>query len=392
MACRWFLGFLLILSWGCKLQAAQTVLAVPFFNQTNSSNLDWIGESIAEEMRESLDAQGVLALDREERLEAFRRLSLRPNAVLTHASLIKAGESLDATDVIYGHYELEQATEAGRGTLHITARILNLKRLKQGPEFSESGALEDLAVLEARLSWQALDFLSPKSAPPEEAFLRARPKVRLNALESYIRGLMADDPEQRQHFFTQAARLDEGYSQPCFQLGRWDFQKKDYRAAATWLARVTPGDTHYLEAEFFLGLSKYLLGDYAGAERCFQQVAAAIPLNEVYNNLGAAQSRLHLPSAIDSFRKAVEGDNTDPAYHFNLGYALWKAGQFDAAAESLSAALERNPDDEEAATLLDRAKRREPAHPGSQARERLKTNYEETAYRQLEAELGAKKD
>ena len=41
-------------------------------------------------------AHDVLALDREERLEAFRRLSIRPYALLTRASVIKLAESLDA--------------------------------------------------------------------------------------------------------------------------------------------------------------------------------------------------------------------------------------------------------------------------------------------------------
>ena len=45
--------------------------------------------------------------------------------------------------------------------------------------------------------------------------------MRLDAVESYVRGLLATlDPEQRHRFFTQAARLDEHYSQPCFQLGK----------------------------------------------------------------------------------------------------------------------------------------------------------------------------
>ena len=60
--------------------------------------MDWIGESISEAVRESLVSEGVLALEREDRLEAFRRLSLRPNAVLTRASMIKAGEALDASE------------------------------------------------------------------------------------------------------------------------------------------------------------------------------------------------------------------------------------------------------------------------------------------------------
>jgi hypothetical protein len=57
--------------------------------------VDWIGESIAEAVRESLVSKGVPALEREDRLEAFRRLSLRSNVVLTRASIIKAGALAD---------------------------------------------------------------------------------------------------------------------------------------------------------------------------------------------------------------------------------------------------------------------------------------------------------
>jgi hypothetical protein len=69
---------------------------------------------------------------------------------------------------------------------------------------------------------------------------------------------------------------------------------------------------------------------------------------------------------------------------------LWKAGQYPAAADSFRAALERNPNDDEAAALLGHAERRESPRPGSEGHERLKTNYEETAFRQLKAELGGK--
>jgi len=59
--------------------------------------------------------------------------------------------------------------------------------------------------------------------------------------------------------------------------------------------------------------------------------------------------------------------------------------------ESLRAVVERDPSDSEATTLLGRALKKEgprPGDPRSEARERLKTNYEEAAYRQLQAELG----
>ena len=372
---------------------ADTVLVLPFFNLSNSTNLDWIGESIAETIRESLTAADVLTLDREERLEAFRRLSIRPYALLTRASVIKLAESLDAGRVIFGQYSVTAGTAPSKGSLRITSRILDLKRIKQGPELNELGALEDLAAIETHLAWQALKAIAPKTAPSEEGFRAARPPLRVDAMENYIRGLVASAPEQKHRFFTQAARLDARFSQPCFQLGRLYTEKKDYRVALGWLQRVDRLDSHYFEAQFLLGICRYYTGDYAGAETSFKAVSEAVPLNEVFNNLGAAQSRLNEPQTLENLRKALEGDDADPDYYFNIGYALWKRGQFDDAAESFRAALARKPNDPDSTLMLGRCLSKSAPRPGdprSDGLERLKLNYEETAYRQLKAELGVK--
>src|SRR6185436_409978 len=133
--------------------------------------------------------------------------------------------------------------------------------------------LEDLGTLQTHLGWQTVAALNPKAVPDEREFMRARPAVRLDAVESYVRGLLATSAEQRHRFFTQAARLDEHYSQPCFQLGKIYWQRKDYKIAAGWFLRVSRSDPRYLESQFFLGLSRYYNGDFAGAEQAFQLVA-----------------------------------------------------------------------------------------------------------------------
>src|ERR1700686_2639153 len=145
---------------------ADTALVLSFFNHAKSANLDWVGESIAQSVRDSLASEGVLVLDREDRLEAYRRLSLRPGAEFTHASILKIGESLDASLVIYGSYDAPS-----KGNLRISARILDLQHTRQGPEFSESGAIEDLTTLEYRLSWQVLQQLKWKSTASLDEFL-----------------------------------------------------------------------------------------------------------------------------------------------------------------------------------------------------------------------------
>jgi Tfp pilus assembly protein PilF len=371
--------------------SAHSTLVLPFFNRSQDTNLNWVGESIGETVRESLASYGILVVRRGDRLEAYRRHSIRPEAVLTRASVIKVASTLDAERVIYGHFELAPAADPEKlDTLRITARILDLGRMQQGPEFLETGPLEDLANIETRLGWQALQFLAPKVAPSEQEFFALRPPVRVDAIENYVRGLLATTEEQKHRFFTAAARLDEKFPQPRFQLGRIYFEKKDYRVASGWLEGVTPAESHYYESQFMLGLSRYYLGDLESAGRHFLLVAGAVPLNEVWNNLGAVQLRQGKGEAIESLRKALEGDDADPDYHFNLGYAHWKAGRFDDAVASFRAVVQRRPDDAEATVFLGRSLKQDGPRPGdtrSEGRERLKHEYQEDTYRQLQAVL-----
>jgi tetratricopeptide (TPR) repeat protein len=372
---------------------ADTYLVLPFFNLSKSANLNWIGESLAETLREALSSEGLMALDRDDFVEAYRRLAIRPYSLLTTASVVKIGEAVDAEQVVFGGFDLKPVPDSSaksRGSLQITARLLDLKHMKQGPELREVGALEDLAALQGHLAWQLLRYLKPQGAPSEAEFRERHPGVRVDAIENYVRGLLAANPDEEHRFFTQAARLDSHYSQPCFQLGRLLWKKKEYKPAADWFQRVAPADVHYHEANFFLGLCRYYTGDFAGAQAAFESVARIVPLNEVYNNLGAAEFRINHPDALANFRKALEGDESDPAYRFNVGYALWRQGDFQAAAQQFRAVLELTPNDAQAGLLLARCGNGSGSRQGearTEGLERLKTNYEENAYWQLKAVL-----
>lgn len=382
----------------CAVQmAANTVVVLPFSNASRTPNLDWVGESVADTLREVIAWHGLMSLDREDRNEAYRRLGVRTDVRLTRATVVKLGQALDAGHVVYGEFELTPPPAGAantRGSLRITAHILDLKRMKQGPEFSEVGALEDLGAQQAHLAWQMLQFLMPKAAPSEADFRRQWPQVRVDAMESYIRGLLATNPEQKQKLFFQAARLEPSFSEPAYQLGVLALSKNDYRSASDWLQKVAKNDVHYRFARFYYGICRFQLGDYAAAQGAFETVAAEVPLNEVFNNLGAAQSRRNQPVAVETLKKALDGDPGDPAYHFNVGYALWKQGRFDEAAEHFRATLERDPQDAQATTMLGRCLAKsapKPADSKQEGLERLKTKYEESAYWQLKAVLQPEK-
>ena len=368
----------------------QSILVLPFANSTDVRGLDWIGESVAETLRDRLvDAGLPHVFERAERQEAYRRLSVRPYVPLTKATALKIGLSVDADLILYGDYEILAPASTAvtpQSSVRFTARVLDGRLLRAGLEFASTGRLEELAVLQNHLAWQTLQALTPAMAPSFTDFDRSHPPIRVDAIESYVRGLLAAKPEEKFRLLSEAAKLDERYSQAHFELGRLQLDRGHFRDAASWLDRVPPADVHHWEALFLLGIARYRAGEYGAAEQAFERVLVDLPLSRVLNNLALAQARLGRAKSGENLAKAREDDPTDADYSFNAGYLLWRQGQFKAAIAPLEEALSHNPHDGEAAMFLGLCQRADPAslkEAPLEGRERLKTRLDETAYRQL---------
>ena len=348
-------------------------------------------------MIDILASKGLLTTDRAVVEDSFRTLRLKPFGQLSAASAMKLGEAADAERVVFGAFAFTPAptgTEDTVGTIRITARALDRRKLRESPEFAEEGRLEDLARIEVHLAWRVLSFLAPRNAPPETDFATLRRATRLDAQENFLRGLLASGAE-KERYFRQAATLDPTFTHPTFQLGKIYFDRKQYKEAVAALEKAQPFDVHYREATFFAGLARFELADFVGAEKSFRALTEAVPLGEIWNNLAAAESRRNLPQAADDFARALEGDPNDPDYHFNLGYAMLKKGDFTGAAERFRAVLDRTPGDQMATLMLGRSLKKQPllfrgADARFQALERLKRNYDERAYRELKSLLESK--
>jgi tetratricopeptide (TPR) repeat protein len=213
--------------------------------------------------------------------------------------------------------------------------------------------------------------------------------IRLDAEESYIRGLLSSNPEQQEKWFVQANKLDPQFSSPAFELGRLALRQNNYRQAISWLQRIPATDMRYGTARFKMGLAAFRAGDFGTANGYFHETSKQFPLSEVYNNIGAAENELNQPAAIEDFRRALEGDQNDSAYLFNLSLALLKNNQYEEATKNLRLLLTQYPDDTEARNLYNHATGGESIFAGSKAppQERLKEAFNETAYRQLKAAL-----
>jgi tetratricopeptide (TPR) repeat protein len=384
--------FLLLDSFAFRACAA-TVVVLTFQNSSSFEDVNWVGESISETLRTELNTAGQIALDRETREAGERRLSLRPGARFTKGTLFKLGQIVDADYLIYGTYEihlLDGETEIKKASLEVVAHSIELRKFHDGKSFTESGSISDLSKIEELLAFDYASALAPEAGYSVERFVAPAKLIRLDAKESYIRGLMSPNPDQKLKWFQQATTLDPAYTPPEFELGKVFLERKEYKLALSSLGRIPAGDQLYAAARFRMGLAAYGKGDYAPSAAFFGEVAGMVPLNEVFNNLGAAESRLNQPRALQDLRRAFEGDGNDAVYLYNLGLALYKSGQYEEAAGYLRRVLDREPGDRDAQYLLERSEQKQPfsAQSGRPApTERLKVNFDETAFRVLKAML-----
>lgn len=366
----------------------QSVLVLPFSNLSTNHNLDWVGESFSVAVFQTLSGELPFVVQPGDRDNALRQMNVRKYAPLTEASVIEIAVNLDAGMVLAGSLEATPGANGGHEELHVRAQLYNASKFCHIKDFDVSGKLDDLSLLQSHLAWQILSALRPGAAPTEQEYLASHPPVRLDAIERYVRGLIAVSPEQKLKLFTAATRLQPDYSDACYELGSLYYARHEYRSAAEWLSRVAQADAHFHQALFHLGLARYHTGDYRQAVTAFEKLSQLISLSEVLNNLGIAQLRAGDPQAADTLRKAIEGAPADPDYSFNAGLALYRKGDFDAAVPLFEAALAHKPDDEAATGLLDKCKRKEAIRPGelkAEALERIKENYDETAWLHLKA-------
>jgi len=389
----------------CRIAAAQavagalSVMIVPFENQSSAPGLEWIGEAFPDVLSQRLTSPQLYVISREDRDYAFDHSGIPQTVLPSRATIYHIAEQMDADYVVMGSYTFDGKVFTA------TAQLLDMKKLHLHPPVDSSGPLTNLIDLQTSLSWQLLQQMPVHVNMTRDQFLKAFPPIRLDAFENYIRGTMATGYQQRVHYFHDALKLNPNYTAAMLQLGKTYFDNREYESAAIWFARVPKTDPVAGEANFLLGMSEFYRGNFDKAFAAFNYLSTRVPLTELYNNMGVVDARRgRRSSAVEYFAKAVNADPNDPDYRFNLAVALFKNGDSPGAGRQLREELQQRPNDGEARALLDLISRGVTPPPAaatgapagnallssSQPRiplERIKRNYDEASYRQLQMEI-----
>jgi len=336
---------LTIASAGIACADSNTILVFPFENLSSDRTLDWIGEGISELIIGRLQPEpGVYVFSREERLSAYERLGIPETAMLSRATVLKLGWNDGADHVITGSFS---------GTVedfHMIARLIDLEA-GSATEIRTDGKLQDVIPLTTTISWQLLRKIVPGTASPEADYT-ARPPIPRSAFENYIRALLTPDFQKRIELLQTAVRLHPQYDPAWFQLGRTFHLQRDFANSNLSFQKLPETTPQRRQVLFLSGLNYFYAGDYARAITAFQQLPQTY---DILLNLGAAFSRRgDSTAALLTWRRAAAMDPLGSDAFFNVGYASYLKGDFDAAEKNLLETLKLRGRDSEALFILGR--------------------------------------
>jgi tetratricopeptide (TPR) repeat protein len=373
-----------------------TLLVMPFENRSKAAGAEWFSEACSEVLVQRMASPGLYVVNRNQRVYSFDHAGVPVTVKPSRATVFRVAEELGADFVVLGSYEVSG------DTYQASAQLLEVKNPKLRPEIKRAGSLADFVVLQSSLAWTLLQEMPNPPQVSEQRFIQAAPPIRLDAFENYVRGVASSSRPQKIRYWKEALRLNPGYAAAAFQLGKLYYDGHDYEQAVVWLAKVPKEDPSSGEASFFVGMAEYNRGYLDRANVAFSSLAARVPLTEVYNNIGVVDARRgRRTEAVENFSKAVAADPSDADYHFNLALGLFKAGDNAGSARQLREELQLKPSDSEAKALLDLLNRgvtmasmtSASASGGPAAGqpripiERIKRNYDEASYRQIEMQI-----
>ncbi len=304
----------------------------------------WLGEAAAVLLTDGLAARGLPSLPRTERIEAFDRLGLPMSAVLTRATMIRVGELVGASAVVFGEVRLD-------GRLSVRARLIDLSAGAEAAAVLESAALADLFSLFDRVSDGLTGAGRARQTTPED-----NPPWPLEAFENYVKGLVAATPEAQQRFLETAMVEAPGDGRVLVELwrvyGTLGLHDKALEAASA----VPAGSPLARQARFAVALSLIELGRLGGAFRELVTLNEPQPSAAIANALGIVELRRAEAEGTDSsvryFDEAVRLESADTDYRFNLGYAQARSGGRAASLASLREVVRLDAADAEAHVVM----------------------------------------
>lgn len=366
-------------------QYVDTVMVMPFENETANPEHNWIGESFAESLSELMRVPGLTMVTNAERRTVQQRLGIPVESIPSLATALRMAREARATIVITGSYRVIPQTDEAVSSIDVTVRMVRTDggRIGEGTEAADAqrrevkieDALARLRRIQGLISYQLLVMRDRNLPFPQKEFVIQAEMVPARAFEAYVKGLLTPDTEPivKETYFRNALRLyaeeqNDTYSQAALELGHFYIARRRFNEAVEYFARIGEKTEFYPEAAFYSGLVYWQQANFNQALAVLSPLADELALPNVYNTLGAiaiqsarsekrdkAASSGRITEGIDYLRKGIELKPDDRDLRFNYGLALFTNENFSEAVGQFRELLTLNPSDGEGFFLLAKA-------------------------------------
>lgn len=257
---------------------------------------------------------------------------------LSHGSMIYTARQANADFIVMGSY-----SENADG-LKISVRLLDMKTIKQGGEFTVSGTLATLPEMENELAWMIYSGIARTSALSREQFRERMRRVPNSAYAGYIESLNVFGESRQIQLLEKAVKEYADFAEAHFQMGRIYYRKKDYARALPHVEYGRKLPDQRLQSEFMVGTCRLQMGETVRAIEDYTRLLSLTRHPAALNNLAIAHVRGgDNILALRMFTEARELARDDPAIAINITITRYLAGNAPAARESVEEAVAAYP-------------------------------------------------
>ena len=319
---------------------ADEPLKLLIFPMSGSSEVvgAWVGEGIALSLSGQLMDAEINPFSREETEDLLVENGLPTDAQLSIGSMIFVADQADADYVVMGRYEEND------DILKLSVRLIDMKTMKQGSEFTVSGTTATLPVMENELAWMIYSSVAQTRALSREQFRERMRRVPNSAYAGYIESLNVFGENQQIQLLEKAIKEHADFAEARFRIGRIYYQKRDYARALPHVeyGRKLPGGR--FQSDFMIGTCRLQLGEITQAIEEYTRLLSLTVHVAAMNNLAIAHIRngdnvLALRVLTDALAQYPD----DPAIFINLAIANYLAGNVPVAIKSVEDAVSSYP-------------------------------------------------
>jgi tetratricopeptide (TPR) repeat protein len=336
------LFFLFTILVSFPLYATQSIVILPFSDESKNQQVYWLGEGFAESLSEEMFLKGAYIIQRPERKAAFDALKLPYVGHVSRATMLKIGNNLDANYIVFGSYALEGEN------LKVEARVIQTSSSRLSNPIQASGTLSNLYQIQGNLKKSLQEYFASVHLEPAEIKQEAS-SIPLHAYELYIKGLLETSDQEKVKFFERAMEADPTYSQANYRLALAYFRLALYEESDKTLSKISGNGMMRSRVDFLSGLNSYFTRNFEKAAEKWYALSQTSPTAEIYNNIGVALIRENqLKNAISYLTRAIELDADHPDFRFNLGIAYFQSGLHADAARLFRDSIDLRPGDYQA--------------------------------------------